>query len=129
MKHVLLLLLLLWIMTFSASAMAIDEIGTNAQTRATKPEIAKAAESKRTEPTQKTTAARANKSVLIESRVTGSQEQPKVLYIMPWQGITNPISVDNNDMKFALPQFKPIHPKVFQQQIRDFSAPIGTVEQ
>jgi hypothetical protein len=69
-----------------------------------------------------------NKPVLIESKVTGSQEQPKVLYIMPWKGITHPISIDNNDMKLALPQFKPIHPRAFQQQVRDFAKPIEQTE-
>ncbi|MCT8987186.1 hypothetical protein [Shewanella phaeophyticola] len=62
-----------------------------------------------------------NKPVVIESQVTGSQEQPKVLYIMPWQGITHPIDINNNDMQLTLPEFKPINPKAFRQQVRDFA--------
>ncbi|GGQ26609.1 hypothetical protein [Shewanella litoralis] len=62
-----------------------------------------------------------NKPVVIESQVTGSQEQPKVLYIMPWQGITNPIDINNKDMRLTLPEFKPINPKAFRQQVRDFA--------
>ncbi|UJF21185.1 hypothetical protein [Shewanella sp. OMA3-2] len=118
MNNAFLLQLYLVAMLFSVSAMAAGKIDANAQTTVTK--------STQAEPTQKISAAKTNQPVLIESKVTGSQEQPKVLYIMPWQGITNPISVDNNDMKLALPQFKPIHPKVFQQQVRDFTAPIET---
>jgi hypothetical protein len=67
-------------------------------------------------------ATQANKPVVIESQVTGSQEQPKVLYIMPWQGITTPIEINNKDMRLTLPEFKPINPKAFRQQVRDFAS-------
>lgn len=70
--------------------------------------------------TQQTT--QANKPVVIKSQVTGSQEQPKVLYIMPWQGITTPIEINNKDMRLTLPEFKPINPKAFRQQVRDFAS-------
>ena len=50
------------------------------------------------------------KRLTIESKITGSQEQPKVLYIMPWQGITNPITIKDKEMQLTLPNFKPIHP-------------------
>ncbi|MGI2171700.1 hypothetical protein ACROAE_16170 [Shewanella sp. MF05960] len=73
-------------------------------------------------PSKTTSSAAANnKPVVIQSQVTGSQEQPKVLYIMPWQGITNPIDINNKDMRLTLPQFKPINPKAFRQQVRDFA--------
>jgi len=61
------------------------------------------------------------KILTIESKVSGSQEQPKVLYIMPWQGISNPILIENKEMKLLLPQFKPIHPATFKQEVRNFS--------
>jgi hypothetical protein len=63
-----------------------------------------------------------NKPVVIQSQVTGSQEQPKVLYIMPWQGINNPIDINNEGMRLTLPEFRPINPKVFRQQVRDFAS-------
>ncbi|UAL44980.1 hypothetical protein K8B83_09315 [Shewanella inventionis] len=69
-----------------------------------------------------------NKPVVIESQVTGSQEQPKVLYIMPWQGITSPIDINNKDMRLTLPEFKPINPKAFKQQVRDFANSSQTTE-
>jgi hypothetical protein len=62
-----------------------------------------------------------SKPVVIQSQVTGSQEQPKVLYIMPWQGISNPIDINNKGMRLSLPEFRPINPKVFRQQVRDFA--------
>jgi len=57
----------------------------------------------------------------IESKVTGSQEQPKVLYIMPWQGITNPITIKDKEMQLTLPKFQPINPKIFKKEVRDFA--------
>ncbi|MCW8864471.1 MAG: hypothetical protein OQK22_06240, partial [Colwellia sp.] len=46
----------------------------------------------------------------------GSQEQPNVIYIMPWQGIETPVSIEGNKQKIMLPQFKPINPKLFKKQ-------------
>lgn len=54
--------------------------------------------------------------LVIKSQVKGSQEQPNVIYIMPWQGIENPISIEGNKQKIVLPNFKPINPKSFKQQ-------------
>lgn len=57
-----------------------------------------------------------NKPLVIESQVKGSQEQPNVIYIMPWQGIEEPIMIEGNKQKISLPNFKPINPKVFKKQ-------------
>ena len=62
------------------------------------------------------------KTMTIESKVTGSQEQPKVLYIMPWQGIANPISIKDKKTQLAMPEFKPINPKTFKKEVREFAA-------
>jgi hypothetical protein len=56
------------------------------------------------------------KPLIIESQVKGSQEQPNVIYIMPWQGIAEPIIIEGNKQKIALPNFKPINPKAFKKQ-------------
>lgn len=79
----------------------------------TKPEV---------KPKVKIAAKTAKKTLTIESKVTGSQEQPKVLYIMPWQGIANPISIQDKKTKLAMPEFKPINPKIFKKEVRDFAA-------
>lgn len=65
--------------------------------------------------------AQSQKTVTIESTVKGSQEQPKVLYIMPWQGISQPITVKDKEIHLTLPNFKPINPKHFRQEVRDFA--------
>jgi len=62
------------------------------------------------------------KILTIESKVTGSQEQPKVLYIMPWQGIANPITINDQKTELTMPQFKPINPKIFKKEVRNFVA-------
>jgi hypothetical protein len=62
------------------------------------------------------------KTLTIESKVTGSQEQPKVLYIMPWQGIANPITIKEQKIQLTMPEFKPINPKRFKKEVRDFTA-------
>lgn len=61
-----------------------------------------------------------NVPLVINSQVKGSQEQPNVIYIMPWQGINNPIRIEGNTHKIVLPHFKPINPKSFKKQARVF---------
>ncbi len=58
--------------------------------------------------------------LVIESQVKGSQEQPNVIYIMPWQGINNPILIEGHNQKIITPNFKPINPKIFKQQAEHF---------
>ncbi len=54
--------------------------------------------------------------VVIETQVKGSQEQPTVIYILPWQGIDTPIIIEGEHAKIAMPNFKPINPKQFKKQ-------------
>ena len=81
--------------------------------------IAQAAEVK---PNNDTTEKAAKNTLTIESKVTGSQEQPKVLYIMPWQGIAKPISIKDKKTQLTMPEFKPINPKAFKKEVREFAA-------
>ena len=83
---------------------------------------------KKAEPTNKSTG-NTQKRLTFESKITGSQEQPKVLYIMPWQGITNPITIKDKEMRLTLPSFKPIHPKQFKKEVRDFAAKQSPLQQ
>jgi hypothetical protein len=70
----------------------------------------------------KTSADKANKGpLIIQSQVKGSQEQPNVIYIMPWQGVDQVIEVTDKTRKIKLPHFKPINPKVFKEQVRFFA--------
>ena len=65
--------------------------------------------------------AKSTKPMVIESRIKGSQEQPNVLYIMPWQGVKSPITVKGKEMQLVMPEFRPINPKVFKQQVTTFA--------
>lgn len=64
--------------------------------------------------------------LIIQSQVKGSQEQPNVIYIMPWQGVDEVIEVQGKDRTIELPHFKPINPRDFREQIRRFSAQQST---
>ncbi|MBU2870781.1 hypothetical protein [Colwellia sp. E2M01] len=59
--------------------------------------------------------------VIIQSQVKGSQEQPNVIYIMPWQGVEQIIEVKGKERTIKLPQFSPIHPKAFKLQVQAFA--------
>lgn len=59
-------------------------------------------------------------TVMIESQVKGSQEQPNVIYIMPWQGISQPVSINDNHQQVVLPKFSPLNPKTFRKQLNHF---------
>lgn len=61
-----------------------------------------------------------NAPLVIESQVKGSQEQPKVIYILPWQGISKPININKEQGKTVLPTFEPINPKQFRKQVRAY---------
>jgi glycerol-3-phosphate O-acyltransferase len=59
--------------------------------------------------------------LIIQSQVKGSQEQPNVIYIMPWQGVGQVIEVKEKKRTIKLPHFKPINPSVFKKQVRLFA--------
>jgi hypothetical protein len=59
--------------------------------------------------------------LIIQSQVKGSQEQPNVIYILPWQGVDQVIEVKGKTRTIKLPHFKPINPKVFKEQVRFFA--------
>ncbi|PKG82573.1 hypothetical protein CXF85_13915 [Colwellia sp. 75C3] len=59
--------------------------------------------------------------LIIQSQVKGSQEQPNVIYIMPWKGVDQVIEVEGKTRTIKLPHFSPINPKVFKEQVRFFA--------
>ncbi len=61
---------------------------------------------------------KSSKTLIIESQVSGSQEQPKVIYIMPWQGINEAITLDDRPNKLDMPKLHLINPKQFKHQTR-----------
>ena len=59
--------------------------------------------------------------LIIQSQVKGSQEQPNVIYIMPWQGVDQVIEVKGKARTIKLPNFQPINPRAFKEQVRFFA--------
>lgn len=62
-----------------------------------------------------------SKTVVIESQVTGSTEQPNVTYIIPWRGIEQPIKVVNEKMVLTPPRLQLINPAKFQRKVSDYA--------
>lgn len=60
-------------------------------------------------------------TLTIQSQVKGSQEQPNVIYIMPWQGVDKVIEVKGKKRTIDLPRFEPINPRTFKEQVRYFA--------
>jgi len=57
---------------------------------------------------------------VIETQVQGSQEQPKVIYITPWQELNSTLSIDEHELTIRLPAFAPVNPKVFREQVSHY---------
>lgn len=89
--------------------------------------VAAAADSGKTDgqpaPESVTTTANAAKPgvVMLESTITGSQEQPKVLYIVPWQAPADPPSLQQwIDGEAAVSVLAPLERPVLQRQLALF---------
>lgn len=80
-------------------------------------------------PAQKTKNRSVNEPLIIQSQVKGSQEQPNVIYIMPWQGVEQVIEVKGKKRTIQLPNFKPIHPRAFKEQVNNFAKKQRIVKQ
>lgn len=59
--------------------------------------------------------------LIIQSQVKGTQEQPNVIYIMPWQGVEQIIEVKGKKRTIKLPKFDPVHPSAFKSQVITFA--------
>jgi len=57
---------------------------------------------------------------VIETQVQGSQEQPKVLYITPWQELDSSISIDEHNLTIRLPKLSAVNPKVFRKKVNSY---------
>jgi len=61
-----------------------------------------------------------NTLYIIETRVQGSQEQPNVIYITPWQENEKAVSIQGQSLRVLLPQLAPINPKHFKKQLINY---------
>jgi len=57
---------------------------------------------------------------VIETQVQGSQEQPKVIYITPWQELNSTLSIDDHELTIRLPATSPVNPKVFKDKVNSY---------
>lgn len=60
------------------------------------------------------------KPVIIETQVQGSQEQPNVIYITPWQEVKTLVKIEDKKMSIFLPKFEPINPKHFKKKVHAY---------
>lgn len=57
---------------------------------------------------------------IIETLVQGSQEQPNVIYITPWQENEKAVSIQGQSLRVSLPQLAPVNPKLFKKQLINY---------
>ena len=57
---------------------------------------------------------------VIETLVQGSQEQPNVIYITPWQENEKAVSIQGQSLHVSLPQLAPVNPKNFKKQLNNY---------
>lgn len=57
---------------------------------------------------------------VIETQVQGSQEQPKVIYITPWQELNSTLNIEEHELRIRLPALAPINPKVFRDNVNSY---------
>jgi len=63
------------------------------------------------------------KILMIESTITGSQEQPRVISIVPWQTIEEPEYIGGDlQLDPAVDVFKPIERDTFNKELRYIKA-------
>ncbi|WP_159084167.1 hypothetical protein [Saccharobesus litoralis] len=111
----LVIIIAVWFMVYSDSVLAQDAAKQTSVSETSKiQEGSTEAQSPVTRPNK------GKQPVLIQSRVQGSQEQPKVIYIMPWQDTSTPILIDEKTLDITMPTFKPLNPKQFKQQVNQF---------
>lgn len=57
---------------------------------------------------------------VIETQVQGTQEQPNVIYITPWQESRDDVKVNKKLLKVSLPALAPLTPKAFKKRVISF---------
>lgn len=60
----------------------------------------------------------AEASVMLHSTITGNQEQPKVLYIVPWQGPGGADQLNTGLQPIVSDVFAPIDRREFQRELK-----------
>ena len=66
---------------------------------------------------------------VIKTQVQGSQEQPKVIYITPWQELNSTLSIDDHQLTIKLPELAPVNPKIFREKVKHYFYQQKTVKE
>ncbi|XPF94825.1 hypothetical protein ACM9HF_02115 [Colwellia sp. RE-S-Sl-9] len=61
-----------------------------------------------------------NSTYVIETLVQGSQEQPNVIYITPWQANEKAINIEGQSLQVSLPKPIPVTPKTFKNKLHQY---------
>lgn len=65
----------------------------------------------------------AQQIITIESKITGSQEQPRVISIVPWHGVNAPEYIgEEMNLEMVVDVFKPIERDSFKRELNYVSA-------
>lgn len=70
----------------------------------------------------------AEASVTLHSTITGNQEQPKVLYIVPWQGPGGADQLNTGLQPIVSDVFAPVDRREFQRELKYREMTAGTPE-
>ncbi|MGJ8693672.1 MAG: hypothetical protein ACSHW0_14490 [Thalassotalea sp.] len=57
---------------------------------------------------------------VIETLVQGSQEQPNVIYITPWQEQEKTVTIEGQSLQISLPELTPVNPKAFKKKLHRY---------
>ncbi|MDM3872238.1 hypothetical protein QSV34_12860 [Porticoccus sp. W117] len=88
-----------------------------------------AAEQEEKQKPQKKTAKADSAIVTLQSTITGNREQPKVLYIVPWQAPDGPESLRQGFQSDLDELFQPVERNEFLRQLKNRGVPLTTAPQ
>lgn len=65
----------------------------------------------------------AQQILTIESKITGTQEQPRVISIVPWQGVNEPEYIgEEMELEMVVDVFKPLERESFKRELNYLTA-------
>ena len=82
--------------------------------------FAKTVENNTEKPQKEPTTNNKKTAYVIETLVQGSQEQPNVIYITPWQESGKNVTIEQQSLQITLPKLTPVTPKKFKKQLHDY---------
>lgn len=109
-------LLSLWFLLLS-SALLLLSLSFSAKSLAEPAQQNSANTANTTKAKKQSKSKKAKKPYVIESLVQGSQEQPKVIYVTPWQVNEKKVFIKAQKPQVKLPKLAPINPTEFKKRL------------